>query len=89
MFKVGFKFHWIWLVHVGKCVPFYFCPRSIMLYILHMGNHPEISFTGWQNNIIHLEADLNSTIDLANNANRKWVFTDRNAGSSYFRGVRI
>ncbi len=25
---------------VGEYVPFYFCPRSIMLYILHMGNHP-------------------------------------------------
>ena len=26
---------------VGEYVPFYFCPRSIMLYILHIGNHPE------------------------------------------------
>jgi len=25
---------------VGEYVPFYFCPRSIMLYILYMGNHP-------------------------------------------------
>ena len=28
---------------VGDCVPFYFCPRSIMLYILHMGNSPDIN----------------------------------------------
>jgi hypothetical protein len=28
---------------VGYYVPFYFCPRSIMLYILHMGNHPDIT----------------------------------------------
>jgi len=27
---------------VGKCVPFYFCPRSIMLYMFHMRNHPDI-----------------------------------------------
>ena len=26
----------------GDYVPFYFCPRSIMLYILHMGNHPDL-----------------------------------------------
>jgi hypothetical protein len=25
---------------VGEYVPFYFCPRSIMLYLLHRGNHP-------------------------------------------------
>ena len=22
-------------LHVGDCVPFYFCPRSIMLYLIH------------------------------------------------------
>lgn len=27
---------------VGEYVPFYFCYRSIMLYILHMGNHPDM-----------------------------------------------
>ena len=25
---------------VGDYVPFYFCSRSVMLYILHMGNNP-------------------------------------------------
>jgi hypothetical protein len=29
---------------VGQYVPFYFCPRSIMLYILRMGNHPDVSY---------------------------------------------
>ena len=23
---------------VGQCVPFYFCPRSVMLYMMHMVN---------------------------------------------------
>jgi hypothetical protein len=27
---------------VGECVPFYFCPRSIMLYLIYQGNHPEV-----------------------------------------------
>lgn len=27
---------------VGECVPFYFCPRSIMLYLIHRANHPEL-----------------------------------------------
>jgi len=30
---------------VGQYVPFYFCPRSIMLYLLHMGNHPDVNYT--------------------------------------------
>ena len=25
---------------VGEYVPFYFCPRSIMLYVIHCANHP-------------------------------------------------
>lgn len=41
--------------YVGDYVPFYFCPRSIMLYLLHMGNHPELSYRGGQGPIVHLE----------------------------------
>jgi ssDNA thymidine ADP-ribosyltransferase, DarT len=26
--------------HVGDYVPFYFCPRSVMLFILHKGREP-------------------------------------------------
>ena len=25
-------------LHVGDCVPFYFCPRSVMLYVIYMSN---------------------------------------------------
>ena len=25
-------------LHVGDCVPFYFCPRSVMLYMISRGN---------------------------------------------------
>ena len=42
---------------VGQYVPFYFCPRSIMLYILHMGNHPELTYRGGQQPIVHLVRD--------------------------------
>jgi hypothetical protein len=69
---------------VGECVPFYFCPRSIMLYILYKRNHPDVDYEGGQENIIHLEADLYKTIDWANANKRRWVFTDANAGSYYF-----
>ena len=29
-------------LRVGECVPFYFCPRSVMLYLIHRANHPEL-----------------------------------------------
>ena len=41
-------------LHVGDCVPFYFCPRSVMLYLIYQGNHPELTYRGGQGPIIHL-----------------------------------
>ena len=67
--------------HVGEYVPFYFCPRSIMLYILHKGNHPDLDYHGGQEPIIHLQADLRSVVKWAEEKGRPWAFTDSNAGS--------
>lgn len=69
---------------VGQCVPFYFCPRSVMLYMMHMSNSPDITYQGGQDSIIHLEADLMNSIAWANTNGRRWVFTSSNAGSRYF-----
>lgn len=69
---------------VGACVPFYFCRRSIMLYMLHRGNHPEITYRGGQGPIIHLVADIHNTVGWAEENNLRWAFTLSNAGSSYF-----
>lgn len=71
-------------LHVGDCVPFYFCPRSVMLYLFHMNNHPEITYRGGQTPIIHLQADLERTVDWADENGKRWVFTNSNAGSFYF-----
>lgn len=71
-------------LHVGDCVPFYFCPRSVMLFIIHKGNHPQMTYNGGQEPIIHLEGDLYKTVEWAAQQNRRWVFTLSNAGSSYF-----
>src|SRR6266851_1161554 len=40
--------------NVGEYVPFYFCPRSVMLFIIHKGNHPELSYQGGQEAVLHL-----------------------------------
>jgi len=68
---------------VGQCVPFYFCPRSVMLYLIHKRN-PELEYKGGQSPIVHLVADLANTIAWANQNNKKWAFTSSNAGSFYF-----
>ena len=69
---------------VGECVPFYFCPRSVMLYVIHMANNPELAYRGGQDQIVHLEADFRGAIAWANNNRRRWAFTSSNAGANYF-----
>ncbi len=71
-------------LHVGDCVPFYFCPRSVMLYIIHMANSSELAYRGGQEKIVHLEADLRRVADWAEANDRRWAFTSSNAGSNYF-----
>ncbi len=69
---------------VGDCVPFYFCPRSVMLYLIHQGNHPELTYLGGQEPIIHFEVDLFDTVDWALDRGYRWAFTLSNAGAFYF-----
>lgn len=40
-------------LHVGDCVPFYFCPRSVMLFLIHRRNQ-ELAYQGGQEPIVHL-----------------------------------
>ena len=69
---------------VGSCVPFYFCPRSVMLYVIHMADHPELTYRGGQVPIIHLEADMHKVVAWAEQFDRRWAFTTSNAGSRFF-----
>lgn len=71
-------------LHVGECVPFYFCPRSVMLYLIYKRNHPDLDYRGGQGSIIHLEADLAQTVAWAASQDRRWAFTLGNAGAKYF-----
>ena len=71
-------------VCVGDCVPFYFCPRSVMLYLFSKNNMPDLNYRGGQDPIVHLEADLYTVLEWANEQKRAWVFTTSNAGSDYF-----
>ncbi len=71
-------------LNVGDCVPFYFCPRSVMLYLIHMANYDGLTYRGGQKPILHLEADLHEVVIWANAHQRKWAFTTSNAASGYF-----
>ena len=70
-------------LHVGDCVPFYFCPRSVMLYVIHAKSN-QLTYQGGQKPVVHLEADLNMAVQWANQHNLRWAFTKSNAGSNYF-----
>lgn len=68
---------------VGDYVPFYFCPRSVMLYLLHRGNHPELGYQGGQAPILHLVTDLHEVVEWATKQGCRWAFTLSNAGAVY------
>ena len=52
---------------VGDYVPFYFCPRSVMLYVIYKGNHPNLAYRDGQTPVVHLRADMHEVIDGAAN----------------------
>ena len=71
-------------LYVGECVPFYFSPRSVLLYLLHKRNHPDIEYRGGQEPILHLVADMRLAVEWAEQEGLRWAFTNSNAGSRYF-----
>ena len=70
-------------LHVGDCVPFYFCPRSVMLYVIDRANHLNLAWRGGQGPIVHIEAGLREVVAWADRNQRRWAFTLSNAASSY------
>ncbi|MHB1216852.1 MAG: type II toxin-antitoxin system toxin DNA ADP-ribosyl transferase DarT [Alphaproteobacteria bacterium] len=70
---------------IGDYVPFYFCSRSVMLYVIHCANHEELIYRGGQPPIIHLEADLSEVIKWAKSVSARWAFTLSNAGAYYVK----
>ena len=68
---------------VGDYVPFYFCPRSVMLYVIYRANDRELTYRGGQDPIVHLEADLEDVVAWAEEDEKRWAFSLSNAGASY------
>ena len=78
-----------WGTKVGDYVPFYFCPRSVMLYRIHANqgkdNDPDLQYSGGQKAIVHLEADLRTVVNWAEIDQRRWAFTTGNAAAKATR----
>ena len=55
-----------------------------MLFLIYRANHPELTYLGGQDPIVHLEADLFDTVSWAEENGKRWAFTLSNAGSTYF-----
>ena len=70
---------------VGEYVPFYWCPRSVMLYIIYRGNNTDLAYKGGQTPILHLQSDLNTVLAYAAQHQIKWAFSPTNAGAYYTR----
>lgn len=68
---------------VGEYVPFYFCSRSVMLFLLHRANDENLGYRGGQEPIITLEADLRTVVTRADKAGRPWAFSLGNASALY------
>ncbi len=68
---------------VGDFVPFNFCPRSVMLFVIHRGNHESLTYRDGQGPIVHLEADFRRVAEHCQATGRRWVVTPTNAGARY------
>ena len=65
---------------VGDFVPFYFCPRSIMLYIIEK-RRDELAYKGGQKEVVHLVSSVQSAMD----AGCTCAFTPSSAATKYNR----
>ncbi len=54
-----------------------------MLYLLHMGNHPGLTYHGGQDPIVHLVSSVEDVVRFAEANDVKWAFTATNAGARY------
>jgi ssDNA thymidine ADP-ribosyltransferase, DarT len=61
---------------LGDYVPFNFCPRSVMLYVVSRGH---ADYNGGGDRIVHLVSSVNRATALG----RPWAFTDQHADLGY------
>lgn len=65
---------------LGNYVPFNFCPRSVMLYVVYRGHE---NYSEGQRQIVHLV----SSVEAICATGRPWFFTDRHADLDYAQQI--
>ena len=68
---------------LGDYIPFNFCPRSVMLFVVSRGH---VDYAGGEDEIVHLVSSVNTAIALG----KPWAFTDQHADlkyATYFNSV--
>lgn len=68
---------------VGDYVPFNFCPRSVMLFVIHCSNNRDLDYRGGQEPVVHLEADLHEVVSWASTHSVSWALSLGNAGARF------
>jgi ssDNA thymidine ADP-ribosyltransferase, DarT len=61
---------------LGDYVPFNFCYRSVMLFVISRGHK---DYSGGQDDVVHLVSSMSRAVALG----RAWAFTDRHAEVGY------
>jgi hypothetical protein len=70
---------------LGDYVPFNFCPRSVMLFVVSRGHQ---DYGGGEDSVLHLV----SSVALATSLGSAWAFTDRHADLAhaiYYEDLRL
>lgn len=71
-------------LHVGDCVPWFFCVQPPMLHAIHRGANADLAYDGGQVPIVYLAARQHRVLDWADAHQRRWAFTTSNAGAEQF-----
>lgn len=69
--------------YVGEYVPFNFCYRSVMLFMIYKANYGQLAYRGGQEPVVHLQFDVNALVDWTSRQRILWAFSNVNAATSY------
>lgn len=68
---------------IGDCVPFYLCPRSVMLYVIYRADSPQLATHEGQTPVIHLRFNLRRVCEWARQNQLRTFITNANAVSAH------
>jgi len=70
-------------INTGDCVPFYFCPRSAMLYVIYRNDSEDLASHYGEDPVVHLRFNVRKVWDWALSQNLRVFITNGNAASPH------